>query len=97
MKSVFPANVITVGVMLLASCSTQEERVDKPTTTPAAPATKSAEAKTEAGAKAEGKAEAKVKVGALAFGLVALTGRENFARVNFLLVDKVFTPKVYDL
>ena len=47
--------------MLLASCSTQEERVDKPTTTPAAPATKSAEAKTEAGAKAEGKAEAKVK------------------------------------
>ena len=61
MKSVFPATVITVGVMLLASCSTQEERVDKPTTTPAAPATKSAEAKTEAGAKAEGKAEAKVK------------------------------------
>ena len=62
MKSVFPATVITVGVMLLASCSTQEERVDKPTTTPAAPATKSAEAKTEAGAKAEGKAEAKVMV-----------------------------------
>ena len=62
MKSVFPVTVITVGVMLLASCSTQEERVDKPTTTPAAPATKSAEAKTEAGAKAEGKAEAKVKV-----------------------------------
>ena len=45
----------------LASCSTQEERITKPTTTTAAPATKVAEAKTPSGAKAEEKAEAKVK------------------------------------
>ena len=64
MKSVFPVTGIAAGAMLLAlsSCSTQEERVTKPTATPAAPATKAPEAKTQAGAKAEGKAEAKVKV-----------------------------------
>jgi hypothetical protein len=63
MKSVFPVTGVTAGAMLLAlaSCSTQEERVAKPTATPAAPATKAAAAKTEAGAKTEGKAEAKVK------------------------------------
>src|SRR5688500_14119542 len=62
MKSVFPVTGVTAGAMLLAlaSCSTQEERVAKPTTTPAAPATK-AETKAEAGAKTEAKAEAKVK------------------------------------
>ena len=64
MKSVFPVTGIAAGAMLLAlsSCSTQEERAAKPMTTPAAPATKAPEAKTEAAAKAEGKAEAKVKV-----------------------------------
>ena len=63
MKSVFPVTGLTAGAMLLAlaSCSTQEERVAKPTATPAAPATKAAAAKTEAGAKTEGTAEAKVK------------------------------------
>jgi hypothetical protein len=63
MKSVLPVSGVTAGAMLLAlvSCSTQEERVTKPTTTTAAPATKAAEAKTPAGAKAEEKAEAKVK------------------------------------
>ena len=63
MKSVLPVTGVTAGAMLLAlvSCSTQEERVTKPTTTTAAPATKAAEAKTPAGAKAEEKAEAKVK------------------------------------
>jgi hypothetical protein len=62
MKSVFPVTGVTAGAMLLAlaSCSTQEERVAKPTTTPAPPATK-AETKAEAGAKTEAKAEAKVK------------------------------------
>jgi hypothetical protein len=63
MKSVFPATGLTAGAMLLAlaSCSTQEERVAKPTATPAAPATKAPAAKTEAAAKTEEKAEAKVK------------------------------------
>ena len=63
MKSVFPITVLTAGAMLLAlaSCSTQEERVAKPTAAPAAPATK-APATAEAGAKTEGTAEAKVKV-----------------------------------
>ena len=62
MKSVFPGTGVIVGAMLLglASCSTQEERVAKPTAAPAAPATK-AETKAEAGAKTEAKAEAKVK------------------------------------
>ena len=62
MKSVFPITGLTAGAMLiaLASCSTQEERVAKPTATPAAPATKAPAAKTEA-AKTEEKAEAKVK------------------------------------
>ena len=62
MKSVFPVTQVAAGAMLLAltSCSTQEERVAKPTATPAAPATK-APAKAEAGAKTDGKAEAKVK------------------------------------
>jgi hypothetical protein len=63
MKSVFPVTGVTAGTMLLAlaSCSTQEERVAKPTATPSAAATKT-DAKAEAGAKTEGKAEAKVKV-----------------------------------
>jgi hypothetical protein len=63
MKSVFPVTGVIAGAMLLAlaSCSTQEERVAKPTATPSAPATKT-DAKAEAGAKTEGKAEAKVKV-----------------------------------
>jgi hypothetical protein len=63
MKSVFPVTGVTAGAMLLAlaSCSTQEERVAKPTATPSAAATKT-DAKAEAGAKTEGKAEAKVKV-----------------------------------
>jgi uncharacterized low-complexity protein len=63
MKSVFPVTGVTAGAMLLAlaSCSTQEERVAKPTTTPAPPATKAAAAKTDNGAKTEAKAEAKVK------------------------------------
>jgi hypothetical protein len=63
MKSVFPVTGLTAGAMLLAlaSCSTQEERVAKPTATPAAPATKAPAAKTEAAAKTEEKAEAKVK------------------------------------
>jgi hypothetical protein len=62
MKSVFPVTQVAAGAMLLAltSCSTQEERVAKPTATPAAPATK-APAKAEAGAKNDEKAEAKVK------------------------------------
>jgi hypothetical protein len=62
MKSVFPVTGLTAGAMLLAlaSCSTQEERVAKPTATPAAPAAKAA-TKAEGGAKTEGKAEAKVK------------------------------------
>lgn len=62
MKSVFPGTGVIVAAMLLglASCSTQEERVAKPTAAPAAPATK-AETKAEAGAKTEAKAEAKVK------------------------------------
>jgi hypothetical protein len=63
MKSVFPVTGVTAGAMLLAlaSCSTQEERVAKPTATPAPPATKAAAAKTDNGAKTEAKAEAKVK------------------------------------
>jgi hypothetical protein len=63
MKSVLPVTLVAAGAMLLAlaSCSTQEERVTKPTTATAAPATKAAEAKTQAGAKAEEKTEAKVK------------------------------------
>ena len=63
MKGVFPVIGVTAGAMLLAlgSCSTQEERVARPTTTSAAPATKAAAAKTDNGAKTEGKAEAKVK------------------------------------
>jgi hypothetical protein len=62
MKSVLPVTGLTAGAMLLAlaSCSTQEERVAKPTATPAAPAAKAA-TKAEGGAKTEGKAEAKVK------------------------------------
>ena len=62
MRSVFPVTGVTAVAMLLAlaSCSTQEERVAKPTAAPAAPATK-AETKAEAGAKTEAKAEAKVK------------------------------------
>jgi hypothetical protein len=62
MKSVFPVTGLTAGAMMLAlaSCSTQEERVAKPSAAPAAPATTTA-TKAEAGAKAEGKAEAKVK------------------------------------
>lgn len=62
MKSVFPGTGVIAGAMLLglASCSTQEERVAKPTAAPATPATK-AETKAEAGAKTEAKAEAKVK------------------------------------
>jgi len=62
MKSVFPGTGVIAAAMLLglASCSTQEERVAKPTAAPAAPATK-AETKAEAGAKTEAKAEAKVK------------------------------------
>jgi hypothetical protein len=48
-------------LLVLASCSTQDERAAKPTPTPAAPATKAAAAKTEAGAKTEAKAEAKAK------------------------------------
>jgi hypothetical protein len=63
MKSVFPVTGVAAGAMLLvlASCSTQDERAAKPTPTPAAPATKAAAAKTEAGAKTEAKAEAKAK------------------------------------
>jgi hypothetical protein len=62
MKSVLRVTGVTGAILLaLASCSTQEERVTKSTTTNAAPATKAAEAKTPAGAKAEEKAEAKVK------------------------------------
>ena len=63
MKSLFPVTAAAAGAMLLAlsSCSTQEERVAKPTAAPAAPATK-AVAKAEAGAKTEAKPEAKVKV-----------------------------------
>jgi hypothetical protein len=61
MKSVFPLTGVTAGAMLLAliSCSTQEERVAKPTTPPAAPATKAA--RTDGGVETEAKAEAKVK------------------------------------
>src|SRR5687767_8759311 len=63
MKSLFPTSGVTAGAMLLAlaACSTQEERVAKPSDAPAAPATKAAPAKTEAGTKTEAKAEAKVK------------------------------------
>jgi hypothetical protein len=45
----------------LASCSTQEEKVTKPSASPAASAPKAAAAKPESGAKDEAKAEAKVK------------------------------------
>ena len=63
MKRQFPITGLTAGAMLLtlASCSTQEERVAKPSATPAAPATKAAAAKPEAAAKTDGKAEAKAK------------------------------------
>jgi hypothetical protein len=63
MKSVFPVTGVTAGAMLLAlaSCSTQEEKVTKPSASPAPPATKAAAAKTDNGAKTEAKAEAKVK------------------------------------
>jgi ABC-type Na+ efflux pump permease subunit len=62
MKRVFPVTGVTAWAMLLAlaSCSTQEERVAKPTTTPVPPTAKAA-AKTDNGAKNEAKAEAKVK------------------------------------
>ncbi len=45
MKSVFPGTGVIAGAMLLAlaSCSTQEERVAKPTAAPAPPATKAAD------------------------------------------------------
>jgi hypothetical protein len=69
MKRLLPITGATAGAMLLAlgSCSTQEERVAKPASTPAAPAVKAdtkAGAKTEttAEAKTEGKADAKAKV-----------------------------------
>jgi hypothetical protein len=63
MKSVFPVTGVTAGAVLmaLASCSTQEEKVTKPSASPAPPATKAAAAKTDNGAKTEAKAEAKVK------------------------------------
>jgi ABC-type Na+ efflux pump permease subunit len=63
MKNVLPVTAVTAGAMLLvlASCSTQEERVAKPATGPAVPATKGVETKIETGAKADAKAEAKVK------------------------------------
>jgi opacity protein-like surface antigen len=58
MKSVFAVTGVTAGAMLLAlaSCSTQEEKVTKPSASPAAPT-----GKTDNGTKTEGKAEAKVK------------------------------------
>jgi hypothetical protein len=58
MKGVIPFIGVTAGTMLLAlsSCSTQEEKVAKPTATPAAPAAKT---ETKAAAKTEAKAEAK--------------------------------------
>jgi hypothetical protein len=63
MKSVFPVTGVAAGAMLiaLASCSTQEEKVTKPSASPAASAPKAAAAKPESGAKDEAKAEAKVK------------------------------------
>ena len=63
MKSVFPVTGVAAGAMLiaLASCSTQEEKVTKPSASPGAPAPKAAAAKPESGAKDEAKAEAKVK------------------------------------
>jgi len=63
MKSVFPGTGVFAGAMLLAlaSCSTQEEKVTKPSASPAAPTPQAAAAKPEAGAKTEAKAEAKVK------------------------------------
>jgi len=63
MKSVFPVTGAAAGAMLiaLASCSTQEEKVTKPSASPAASAPKAAAAKPESGAKDEAKAEAKVK------------------------------------
>ena len=63
MKSVFPVTGVTAWAMLLAlaSCSTQEEKVTKPSASPAAPTAKAAAAKTDNGTKTEGKAEAKVK------------------------------------
>jgi hypothetical protein len=63
MKSLFSVNGVTAGAMLLAlaSCSTQEEKITKPSASPAAPTPKAAAAKPEAGAKTEAKAEAKAK------------------------------------
>ena len=63
MKSVFPGTRVVAGAMLLAlvSCSTQEEKVTKPSASPAAPTSKAAAATPEGGAKSETKAEAKVK------------------------------------
>jgi ABC-type Na+ efflux pump permease subunit len=63
MKSVFPVTGVAAGAMLiaLASCSTQEEKVTKPSASPAASAPKAAAAKPDSGAKDEAKAEAKVK------------------------------------
>jgi hypothetical protein len=63
MKSVFPGTGVFAGAMLLAlaSCSTQDEKVTKPSASPAAPTPKAAAAKPEAGAKTEAKAEAKAK------------------------------------
>jgi hypothetical protein len=63
MRSVFPVTGVAAGAMLLAlaSCSTQEEKVTKPSASPAAPTTKAPAAKPEAGAKTEAKAEAKAK------------------------------------
>jgi hypothetical protein len=62
MKSVFPVTGVAAGAMLiaLASCSTQEEKVTKPSASPAASAPKAAAAP-QPGAKDEAKAEAKVK------------------------------------
>jgi hypothetical protein len=56
MKSVFPVTGVAAGAMLiaLASCSTQEEKVTKPSASPGAAAP-------QPGAKDEAKAEAKVK------------------------------------
>jgi hypothetical protein len=62
MKSVFPVTGVAAGAMLiaLASCSTQEEKVTKPSASPGAPTPKAAAAP-QPGAKDEAKAEAKVK------------------------------------